>query len=147
MPDKGKPPHNPLLPLPPLADPIKVPAEVILHPEQPKAEPAKVGDPYVAPTTTAEFDRKTSGQRRINLIWEVVQAAIAMSVVMTVLWVASSLAFIAVNPEVTERQAAIANPAFMLLSNLVSLVIGFYFGRTNHTRQGGIGGHQEGEGR
>jgi len=34
--------------------------------------------------------------------------------------------------------------AFLLLSNAFFLVIGFYFGRTNHQRIGGIGTHEEG---
>lgn len=83
-----------------------------------------------APTTTAEENRKTFGQRRINLIWEVTQALIACSVTLATLFVASQLAL------KNDGQTA----AFLLLSNAFFLVIGFYFGRTNHTRQGGIGG-------
>jgi cobalamin synthase len=77
-----------------------------------------------------ELDRVTHGQRRINLIWEVTQAIIAIAVTLTTLFVAADLT---VNGN-TE------SAAFLLLSNAFFLVIGFYFGRTNHQRVGGIGG-------
>lgn len=75
----------------------------------------------VAPTTTQEQDRYTLGQRKINFIWETTQAVIAVAVV-----------------------GANVIAAFMLpvessmLSNAFFLVIGFYFGRTNHARSGGV---------
>lgn len=72
-------------------------------------------------TTTAEEDRHTAGQRNINLIWEVTQAVIAIAVVIANLVGAFYL------PD--------QNP---LLSNGFFLIIGFYFGRTNHARLGGV---------
>lgn len=102
-------------------------------------EPAQVGDVNIAPTTTAAQDLVGAGQRRVNLIWETMQAMIAASVVGSALYVASRLALVVLLPTATEQQTATANTAFMLLSNLVSLVIGFYFGRTNHQRTGGVG--------
>ena len=90
-------------------------------------------DPDVASaTTTSEENRKTAGQRRINIIWEVTQALIAVSVTLSTLYVAATLA--------SHQGADMA--AFLLLSNAFFLVIGFYFGRTNHQRQGGIGGSE-----
>lgn len=83
----------------------------------------------LAPDTTAEQDLKTHGQRRINLIWEVTQAAIALAVTTSTLYVAAKLAVL--------RPAETA--AFLLLSNAFFLVIGFYFGRTNHARMGDPG--------
>lgn len=83
----------------------------------------------ISATTTSEENRKTAGQRRINIIWEVTQAMIAISVTISTLWVAGTLA----------RQQAGDMAAFLLLSNAFFLVIGFYFGRTNHQRQGGVG--------
>lgn len=80
------------------------------------------------PTTTAEQERVSYGQRRINIIWEVTQALIALLVTGTTLFVAASLAVRGGADMVT----------FGLLSNGFFLIIGFYFGRTNHTRQGGI---------
>ena len=73
------------------------------------------------PTTTIEQDRYTFQQRRINLIWEVTQALIAVSVVG-----ANVIAAFQLSVE------------SMMLSNAFFLVIGFYFGRTNHARTGGI---------
>lgn len=86
----------------------------------------------IASTTTSEQDRKTAGQRRINAIWEVTQALIAVAVTIQTLHVAGSLAM--------RDQGQTA--AFLLLSNAFFLVIGFYFGRTNHQRQGGVGGNE-----
>jgi hypothetical protein len=91
-------------------------------------------------TTTAEEDRssagsrdevslRTAGQRRINVIWEITQAAIALAVTGSTLYVSAALAL--------KDQGQTA--AFLLLSNAFFLVVGFYFGRTNHQRVGGIG--------
>jgi hypothetical protein len=73
--------------------------------------------------TTTEESRYTASQRRINLIWETTQAIIAVAVVAANVW------------------AAFALPAQNgLLANAFFLVIGFYFGRTNHARAGGMVG-------
>ena len=84
----------------------------------------------IEPTTTSEQDRKAAGQRRINVVWELTQAFIAVVVTLATLYVASQLAL------KDNGQTA----AFLLLSNAFFLVIGFYFGRTNHQRTGGVGG-------
>ena len=81
-----------------------------------------------APTTTAEENRHSLGQRRVNIIWEVTQGIIAMAVTGATLFVASSLAV-----KDTGQTAA-----FLLLSNAFFLVVGFYFGRTNHQKVGGV---------
>lgn len=73
------------------------------------------------PTTTSEQDRYTAQQRNINVIWELTQAAIAISVVAANVAAAFMLA--------VQNQ---------LLGNAFFLVIGFYFGRTNHARSGGM---------
>lgn len=73
---------------------------------------------------------KTSyGQRRVNLIWEITQALIAIMVTATTLFVAANLAL----------KGDVTGAAFLLLSNAFFLVVGFYFGRTNHQRTGGVG--------
>jgi len=82
------------------------------------------------PATTAEQDRKAAGQRRINVVWELTQAFIAVVVTLATLYVAAQLAL----------KDAGQTAAFLLLSNAFFLVIGFYFGRTNHQRTGGVGG-------
>lgn len=93
----------------------------------------------VAPASTDEADRQslgtrqalvlsTSGQRRINLIWEVTQAVIAVSIVLTT----------CVGVFIGRAMNAVAFPAEWW--TIVGLVIGFYYGRTNHARTGGVGG-------
>lgn len=75
----------------------------------------------IAPTTTTEEDRHSKGQREINFIWEVTQAVIAVSIV-----AANVVAAFQLPSQNT------------LLANAFFLVIGFYFGRTNHARSGGV---------
>lgn len=70
------------------------------------------------------------GQRRINLIWEVTQAAIALTVVgLTAIGM-----FIG---RIVEGNAVPFPPEWW---TIVGLVIGFYFSRTNHQKVGGVGG-------
>lgn len=94
------------------------------------------GNVTAAPTTTAEQDRSTQGQREVNLIWEGTQRLIALSVIAVALSVA---AWLAVTSETDTKTAAA-----VFLYGVANLVIGFYFGRTNHTRVGGIGGGWQG---
>ncbi len=86
-----------------------------------------------------EIARRSAGQRRINVIWEYTQAFIAGAVVISVLIVASWLSVKGVDGEKVA--------AFVFLTGVANLVIGFYFGRTNHQRVGGIGGGAEMQGR
>ncbi|HUF02810.1 MAG TPA: hypothetical protein VMM38_01400 [Aridibacter sp.] len=94
----------------------------------------------VPPRTTAEEDRRTSGQRDINLIWERTQRHIALSVVTVTCLVAAAI--IGANLVRPCEAGGISAPialvlaAFILLSDLSFLVAGFYFGRTNHARIG-----------
>jgi hypothetical protein len=78
---------------------------------------------------SSEISLRTAGQRRVNIIWELTQALIAGLVTTATLLAAVVL--------VLKDQKAEA--AFLLLSNAFFLVIGFYFGRTNHQRVGGVG--------
>jgi hypothetical protein len=85
-----------------------------------------------ASTTTREQDRHTLGQRRVNLLWESTQAIIALSVIGTTLYIDG---IIAVHGKtMTELQSS----ALMQLNVMAALVTGFYFGRTNHQRVGGV---------
>jgi hypothetical protein len=61
-----------------------------------------------------------NNQHRINLLWEITQALIALVVVCAsvFLWVTTGL---------TSAQ----------MSAAFFLIVGFYFGRTNHTRPNG----------
>jgi hypothetical protein len=74
---------------------------------------------------TNEANRKETtaqhiGQRRVNMIWETTQFVIAVSVVMANI-----------------AAAFILSAQNDMLGNAFFLVTGFYFGRTNHERQGG----------
>lgn len=73
------------------------------------------------PTTTAQEDLTTHGQRKVNLIWEYTQAAIAIMVTAVFVYA-----------EVSKIESTSLKMAF-------TLVIGFYFSRTNHSAIGGVG--------
>lgn len=97
-----------------------------------KMEPAR--------QTIAQEDETTlrsAGQRRINILWEATQAVIALVVTGTGMYTAAMLAL---RTDLADSSKSMAITAFLLISNTVFLVIGFYFGRTNHQRTGGIGG-------
>lgn len=85
------------------------------------------------PTTTAEQNLRTAGQRQINRVWEYTQAAVAVAVTLTTLAVSGTMAV----------RGEGNNGAFLLLSNVFFLVIGTYFQRTNHTKIGGVGGSDD----
>lgn len=91
-------------------------------------DPAKVGDKNIAPNTTAADDLMTSGQRKINLLWETTQAVIAIMVTGATLYVAARLAI---------NNNGDTAP-FLLLSNAFFVVISTYLARTNHTKTGGV---------
>jgi hypothetical protein len=69
----------------------------------------------------------SQGQRRVNLLWEVTQALIAVTTVSAVLWLALR------NMRIPE-----------VLQNMVFLIIGAYFSRTNHEKKGGVGPEYKG---
>ena len=75
------------------------------------------------PTTTVEEDLHSAGQRRVNLIWETTQSLVAILV--TVATIAGVLQLNGIMRSDT-------------LTNAFFLIIGFYFGRTNHERVGGV---------
>lgn len=111
---------------------IKPPAPVEVVNEEPlqvemaaPAPPTPVktleGELTLPPTTTAEGDRVTSGQRHINRVWEYTQAAIALMITGAIVY------------------TSIQGIASDNLSNGFFLIIGFYFGRLNHAAIGGVG--------
>lgn len=77
------------------------------------------------PTTTPEEDRHTKAARNINMIWEVSQSAIAL-IIVTANVIAMFFA------------AAATAPATETMRYALFAVLGFYFGRTNHARRGGL---------
>ncbi len=82
----------------------------------------------------AESERTAYGRRRINILWELTQALIALTVT-------SSTVYASV---VITLRSDMDKTAFIFLTNVLFVVIGFYFGRTNHQRVGGVGGQDIG---
>lgn len=76
------------------------------------------------PTTTAAEDVTTAGQRRINLIWEITQAVIAIAITGAIIYNSIN----AIQSDV--------------LTNAFFLIVSMYFVRTNHTLVGGVGAAQ-----
>jgi len=86
-----------------------------------------MSEEIVAQAKVDERAKKTTGQRRINFLWESTQAIVAVSVTITTLSVCATL-IIRGGSEVG---------AFLLLSNVFFLIVGTYFQRTNHTKSSG----------
>jgi hypothetical protein len=89
----------------------------------------------VAPKTTEEQDRVSAGQRVVNLMWESTQRMIALWVIGAALSVGIALAVAGRVLGTPDIQLA----AVVFLFGVANLVTGFYFGRTNHQRTGGVG--------
>lgn len=85
---------------------------------------------------------KTEGQRHINLIWETVQAIIALTVTGTGMYVTSVLAL---RDEGSPDAKAAAVAALVFITGVANLIVGFYFGRVNHANVGGTGTKKPGE--
>ena len=94
-------------------------------PEEPRAA--------IPPNTTQEEQLHTAAQRRINSIWELTQAGIAISITIATLFTIISL----INRN-TQILVPIETLVLFMLATSFFLVIGFYFGRTNHARIGDV---------
>lgn len=75
----------------------------------------------LAPETTEQEDITKAGQRRINLIWELTQATIAVLITTAVILL-----------KVKKIESDVLDNAFLI-------IITMYFVRTNHRLIGGIG--------
>jgi len=84
-------------------------------------------DASIAATTTFQEDLTTAGQRKVNLIWEYTQAAIAIIVVLTAM----------VSGIIGQLHAEMQVPN--LIGVAFGMITGFYFSRTNHASIGGVG--------
>jgi hypothetical protein len=102
-----------------------------------------------APTTTAQQDLISAGQREVNLLWENTQSRLALIIIVAfnlVIFLVIGWALWRLTTEVDGDSSlvlavlALISTALTLLYGLTNLVVGFYFGRTNHQRTGGIGG-------
>ncbi len=85
------------------------------------------------PTTTAEEDRTTYGQRTINLMWEGTQRIVTIMVTSVVLIVAAYLSISSTVP-IELRLVAFVTLGFCMMN-----IQSGYFTRTNHTKIGGVG--------
>lgn len=94
-------------------------------------------DPSNAPpTSTAEEDRKTAGQRNINEKWETTQQWTA--IITNVSTMGACLIMIICG--IAYDKPELALPAFLFMCNMDTQVTTSYFTRTNHTKTGGVGG-------
>lgn len=126
-----------------------VPVEII--DDKPKTISKEDGQ-TLPPTTTAQQDKQSEfdslrheateiGQRAINLIWETTQSRIAQVVVGGGVGLNSLVVVLVVfyDKEVTTAQLALVSICLQFINLTVGIVIGFYFSRTNHQNQGGVG--------
>lgn len=91
----------------------------------------------LAPTTTEQEDTVTAGQRDINKIWERTQSYIAMGVTASTIAIIGLTVIIALitRNEITQAMATQIN----YLVVMTTLILSFYFSRTNHAAIGGVG--------
>lgn len=99
----------------------------------------------------------TEGQRATSLVWEGTQMKLALMTVggflASELFVVAVLTLILIknwtslsdNPTAIAVLVAVLTASLGAIASTASLVIGFYFGRTNHQRVGGVGGDSAGE--
>lgn len=108
-----------------------------VHERRPTPSPV----PSLAPATTLEDDIRTAGQRIINLIWETTQRNIAYVVISVALFADVLTVMVgsyAILNDIVPSAVivAIGTGALMQLNTMAGIVLGFYFGRTNHARVG-----------
>lgn len=96
-------------------------------------------EPGTRSPSQLEDSLRSAGQRRTSILWETTQKDIALTVIRVtiVCAAAGALAGRWLGIEPGARMAA-----FGFLYGVANLVIGFYFGRTNHQRVGGPGGDE-----
>ena len=82
----------------------------------------------------SETALRTKGQRGINRIWEITQSLVALSVICATLYASVNM--------MADKE--LGKTAFVFLTNACFVVVGFYFGRTNHQKSGGVGGDAAG---
>lgn len=88
-----------------------------------------------------ETSLKSEGQRTTSMLWETTQKQIALYTIGLTLFSAVGSALFG---EWLKLGNDVRIAAFVFLYGAANLVIGFYFGRTNHQRVGGPGGDSAG---
>lgn len=122
---------NSELPIRPVEVVSSVPIEVVNIPSRYQTTDSSTRS---VPTdaVNAEIALKTENQRKVNLIWETTQQRIAYFSIGIAIGVGAAISFIGDDPG---NKIA----AFVFLTGQASLITGFYFGRTNHQKTGGVG--------
>jgi hypothetical protein len=94
--------------------------------------------------TANESERalRSKGQRDTSELWEETQRDLALLTVRGTVAAAFVAAIFGAWLHIID---SVRMAAFVFLYGIANLVVGFYFGRTNHTRVGGIGGDNAGE--
>lgn len=119
MPDKSPTPVE-------IVSPSVMAVEVVASPPSPPTPTVTKGKgTTLAPTTTEQEDVVTAGQRLVNILWESTQSFIAGFVVILTMLKAYQL----------DQGQDI--PTIMAVA--FGTIVGFYFGRVNHSAQGGVG--------
>lgn len=91
-------------------------------------------------TSTEQEDITRAGQRIINLLWEKTQSKVALlciggTMLVNVLVVGAMLFY---QNEISPVKITVITSSLASMGLTVGIIIGFYFGRTNHTLTGGI---------
>lgn len=103
-----------------IADEV-VPVKLVDKAEKKRLVDLKKGGKTLAPNTTEQEDIVTAGQRRINMIWEVTQAVVAVSITWSIIYM---------RIKGLESDGTLTNAFFLIVS--------MYFIRTNHKLIGGV---------
>lgn len=98
-----------------------VPVELVGKKQEKRLVDQKKGGKALAPNTTEQDDLVTAGQRRINLIWELTQALVAVSITWSIIYM---------RIKGLESDGTLTNAFFLIVS--------MYFIRTNHKLIGGV---------
>lgn len=125
-----------------ITGPVPIPVEVVAGVTAGTREhiQRQATDPSLPASTTFQQDLVAAGQRDINKTWEMTQSKVALSVVWASLAVSSTLAVFGKWLGSSDLQLA----SLVFVYGVANLVVGFYFGRTNHTKIGGVGANEAG---
>lgn len=105
------------------------------------AEPVHIVPVPATPAQAEQISLMTEGQRKVNMMWEHTQSKIAPFVVIFGTLVNAFVIFVLAifHRELSVELIALVSMCLQFINVTVGIVIGFYFGRTNHTAIGGTG--------
>jgi hypothetical protein len=134
----------------PVTDTNNSPRDVRIVPDHADHDsPAQSDARVIAATRQSEANKsRVDDQQKVSGMWESTQRLIAIAVVLDVLFVATVIVLIPPLLALTGHQAdeavkAAAVGGLLFLTGVSNLVIGFYFGRTNHQKVGGAATQSE----